>query len=211
MKCKIWVISFLPLILFSFSIHGRMIKCIGVNGAVSYSTSLCQGDQGQKEIQRPPDNKEIPLEQSNSVNIRQSGATVDNVVDSNPLPNNVCNCKGYAGLGGPCYAGAGGPAYRGPGGPAYRGPAYRGPGGPAYRGPGGPCYSGPGGSQYAGEGGPGYSGPGGPRYSGPGGPEYSGPGGSAYRGPGGPCYAGSGGPCYAGLGGSGANCPSVCK
>ena len=198
MKCKIWVISFLPLILFSFSIHGRMIKCIGVNGAVSYSTSLCQGDQGQKEIQRPPDNKEIPLEQSNSVNIRQSGATVDNVVDSNPLPNNVCNCKGYAGLGGPCYAGAGGPAYRGPGGPAYRGP-------------GGPCYSGPGGSQYAGEGGPGYSGPGGPRYSGPGGPEYSGPGGSAYRGPGGPCYAGSGGPCYAGLGGSGANCPSVCK
>lgn len=45
---------------------------------------------------------------------------------------NVCNCKGYAGPGGPCYSGPGGPAYDGPGGPAFRGP-------------GGPCYDGPGG------------------------------------------------------------------
>ena len=30
-----------------------------------------------------------------------------------------CNCKGYAGPGGPCYAGPGGGAYAGPGGPAY--------------------------------------------------------------------------------------------
>ena len=25
----------------------------------------------------------------------------------------VCNCKGYDGIGGPCYAGIGGPAYAG--------------------------------------------------------------------------------------------------
>ena len=84
-------------------------------------------------------------------------------------PNNVCNCKGYAGPGGPCYAGPGGPAYDGPGGPAYSGP-------------GGPCYAGPGGSQYGGAGGPAYSGPGGPRYDGPGGPAYDGAGGPAYSG-----------------------------
>ena len=41
-----------------------------------------------------------------------------------------CNCKGYAGPGGPCYAGPGGPAYDGPGGQAYSGP-------------GGACYAGP--------------------------------------------------------------------
>jgi len=60
-----------------------------------------------------------------------------------------CNCRGYAGPGGPCYAGPGGSAYDGPGGPAYSGPGgacYAGPGGPAYDGPGGPCYDGPGGS-----------------------------------------------------------------
>ena len=45
----------------------------------------------------------------------------------------VCNCKGYAGPGGPCYDGPGGPAYKGPGGPAYAGA-------------GGPCYAGPGGT-----------------------------------------------------------------
>ena len=64
-------------------------------------------------------------------------------------PNNVCNCKGYAGVGGPCYAGVGGPAYAGVGGPAYDGvggPAYDGVGGPCYAGVGGPCYSGIGGS-----------------------------------------------------------------
>jgi len=47
------------------------------------------------------------------------------------IANDVCNCKGYDGPGGPCYAGPGGPAYAGPGGPAYDGP-------------GGHCYSGPG-------------------------------------------------------------------
>jgi hypothetical protein len=26
------------------------------------------------------------------------------------LANDVCNCKGYAGVGGPCYAGVGGAA-----------------------------------------------------------------------------------------------------
>jgi hypothetical protein len=52
-----------------------------------------------------------------------------------------CNCKGYAGPGGPCYAGPGGPAYDGPGGPAYSGV-----GGPCYAGVGGPCYSGVGGT-----------------------------------------------------------------
>ena len=65
------------------------------------------------------------------------------------IPNNVCNCKGYAGVGGPCYAGVGGPAYAGIGGPAYDGvggPAYDGVGGPCYAGVGGPCYSGIGGS-----------------------------------------------------------------
>lgn len=78
--------------------------------------------------------------------------------------NDPCNCRGYAGPGGPCYARPGGPAYDGPGGPAYTGP-------------GGPCYSGPSGSEYSGPGGPAYDGPGGPRYSGPRGPSYDGPGG----------------------------------
>jgi hypothetical protein len=49
------------------------------------------------------------------------------------LASDVCNCKGYAGPGGPGYSGPGGPAYDGPGGPCYSGP-------------GGPCYSGPGGT-----------------------------------------------------------------
>jgi hypothetical protein len=40
---------------------------------------------------------------------------------SSALANDVCNCKGYAGVGGPCYAGVGGPAYAGVGGPAYAG------------------------------------------------------------------------------------------
>jgi len=114
-----------------------------------------------------------------------------------PTPD-VCNCKGYAGPGGPCYSGPGGPAYDGPGGPAYAGP-------------GGPCYDGPGGPMYDGPGGPMYSGPGGPMYDGPGGPCHDGPGGPCYAGPGGPCYAGPGGPCYSGPGGTGENCPSSCK
>lgn len=80
-----------------------------------------------------------------------------------------CNCKGYAGLGGPCYAGLGGSAYDGPGGPAYRGP-------------GGPCYAGPGGPEYGGPGKPANRDPGGPRYGGPGGPAYDGPGSPAYSG-----------------------------
>ena len=44
----------------------------------------------------------------------------------------VCNCKGYAGIGGPCYAGFGGPAYAG-----FGGPCYAGFGGPCYAGIGG--------------------------------------------------------------------------
>jgi hypothetical protein len=52
-----------------------------------------------------------------------------------------CNCKGYAGVGGPCYSGVGGGAYDGVGGPAYAGV-----GGPCYAGVGGPCYSGVGGT-----------------------------------------------------------------
>ena len=35
--------------------------------------------------------------------------------------NDICNCKGYAGVGGPCYAGVGGPCYAGVGGPCYSG------------------------------------------------------------------------------------------
>ena len=147
-------------------------------------------------------------------NLRQLGKPVpaaDLVVSSVPTAsmvvgsqqrtaasNSICNCKGYAGPGGPCYAGPGGAAYDGPGGPAYRGP-------------GGACYDGPGGPEYRGPGGPAYAGPGGPRYDGPGGPAYKGPGGPAYDGPGGACYAGPGGPCYSGPGGSGARCPAVCK
>ena len=34
------------------------------------------------------------------------------------LANDVCNCKGYKGVGGSCYAGVGGAAYAGVGGPA---------------------------------------------------------------------------------------------
>ena len=111
--------------------------------------------------------------------------------------NDVCNCKGYAGVGGSCYAGVGGPAYAGVGGPAYAGV-------------GGACYAGVGGSQYEGVGGPAYKGVGGPKYDGVGGPAYDGVGGPAYAGVGGPCYAGVGGPCYSGVGG-GNSCPSVCK
>ena len=110
----------------------------------------------------------------------------------------ICNCRGYAGPGGPCYSGPGGPAYDGPGGPAYAGA-------------GGPCYRGPGGPEHDGPGGPAFSGPGGPRYDGAGGPAYDGPGGPAYSGPGGPCYAGTGGPCYSGPGGTGFGCPSICR
>ena len=117
---------------------------------------------------------------------------------STTLARDVCNCKGYAGPGGPCYTGPGGGAYAGPGGPAYSGP-------------GGPCYAGPSGPRYGGPGGKAYAGPGGPRYDGPGGPAYDGPSGPAYSGPGGPCYAGPGGPCYSGPGGTGDDCPSVCK
>lgn len=54
----------------------------------------------------------------------------------------ICNCIGYAGVGGPCYAGVGGPAYKGVGGPAYDGV-----GGACYRGVGGPCYAGVGGPE----------------------------------------------------------------
>ena len=54
--------------------------------------------------------------------------------------HDICNCKGYKGIGGPCYAGKGGPAYAGKGGPAYAGK-----GGPCYAGEGGPCYAGKGG------------------------------------------------------------------
>lgn len=43
-------------------------------------------------------------------------------IGSSAFANNVCNCKGYDGPGGPCYAGPGGDAYDGPGGPAYSGP-----------------------------------------------------------------------------------------
>jgi hypothetical protein len=107
------------------------------------------------------------------------------------------NCKGYAGVGGPCYAGVGGPMYAGVGGPAYAGV-----GGPAYAGVGGP--------KYAGVGGPEYAGVGGPKYAGVGGPAYNGVGGPAYTGVGGPCYDGVGGPCYGGVGG-GNNCPSICQ
>lgn len=133
------------------------------------------------------------LNKQNSYKYRQSTTQY-----SQPVANDVCNCKGYDGPGGPCYDGPGGPAYRGPGGPAYDGP-------------GGPCYDGPAGPEYSGPGGPAYDGPGGPRYSGPGGAAYDGPGGPAYDGPGGPCYSGPGGPCYSGPGGTGQNCPNVCR
>lgn len=114
------------------------------------------------------------------------------------IARDVCNCKGYAGAGGPCYAGPGGAAYNGPGGPAYAGP-------------GGHCYAGPGGSEYSGPGGDAYAGPGGARDSNPGGAAYNGPGGPAYDGLGGPCYSGPGGSCYSGPGGTGIDCPSVCR
>ena len=73
----------------------------------------------------------------------------------NTTPNNVCNCKGYSGPGGPCYDGPGGAAYDGPGGPAYSGPGgacYAGPGGPEYDGPGGDAYDGAFGLQDGGQG-----------------------------------------------------------
>lgn len=126
------------------------------------------------------------------------GQTVSTPRQGSAARQSICNCKGYAGPGGPCYNGPGGAAYDGPGGPAYRGA-------------GGACYAGPGGPEYDGPGGPAYNGPGGALYDGPGGPAYDGPGGPAYSGPGGACYAGPGGPCYSGPGGSGKQCPAVCK
>jgi hypothetical protein len=72
------------------------------------------------------------------------------------IANDVCNCKGHAGVGGPCYAGVGGAQYDGVGGPQYKGA-----GGPKYDGVGGPAYDGVGGACYAGVGGPCYSGVGG--------------------------------------------------
>jgi hypothetical protein len=56
------------------------------------------------------------------------------------IANDVCNCKGHAGVGGPCYAGVGGAQYDGVGGPQYKGA-----GGPKYDGVGGPAYDGVGG------------------------------------------------------------------
>jgi hypothetical protein len=109
----------------------------------------------------------------------------------------VCNCLGYAGIGGPCYSGIGGPAYAGIGGPAYAGI-------------GGACSAEIGAPKYGGIGGPAYKGIGGPAYDGIGGPAYKGIGGPAYDGIGGPCYKGIGGPCYSGIGG-GAQCPAVCS
>ena len=41
---------------------------------------------------------------------------------SSVFASDVCNCKGYAGPGGPCYSGPGGQCYSGPGGPCYSGP-----------------------------------------------------------------------------------------
>ena len=44
------------------------------------------------------------------------------VWSASAIAGDICNCKGYAGPGGPCYAGPGGPAHDGPGGPTYAGP-----------------------------------------------------------------------------------------
>ena len=198
MKFKKEITLSLLIILFSFSVQAKMFKCTDSKGTVSYGSSPCQGDQKENVIQKPYGNDKSRLEQAGIVSDRKPTKIVSDGRTTNPVPNNVCNCKGYAGKGGPCYAGAGGPVYAGQGGPAYAGK-------------GGPCYAGAGGPQYAGQGGPGYAGKGGPRYAGQGGPEYAGQGGPAYAGKGGPCYAGAGGPCYSGQGGLGSNCPSICK
>jgi len=177
----------------------RKIFVISVILIVSISLSSCTTTQTNawsnflngfaKAMVKPSNNSYQP---SYSLN-QGSGKAVQSA-----SANSICNCKGYAGLGGPCYDGLGGPAYAGLGGPAYAGL-------------GGPCYDGLGGPEYDGLGGPAYSGLGGPRYDGLGGPAYDGLGGPAYDGLGGPCYAGLGGPCYSGLGGTGVKCPSVCK
>ena len=52
---------------------------------------------------------------------------------STAVARDVCNSKGYAGIGGPAYDGIGSPTYDGIEGPCYAGI-------------GGPCYSGIGGS-----------------------------------------------------------------
>lgn len=126
------------------------------------------------------------------------------------LADDICNCKGYAGPGGPCYAGLGGPAYAGLGGPAYAGP-----GGPCAAGAvrkqdlTRPVDSGPGGRdritrdiRESGSGGNAYSGQGAP---------YGGPGGAASNRPGGSCYAGIGGPCFYNGPRNFVNCPSSCR
>ena len=73
----------------------------------------------------------------------------------------VCNCIGYAGVGGPCYAGVAGACYAGVGDKMYGGV-----GSPAYNGVGGSCNSGVGGPAYDGVGGPCYRGVGGACYTG---------------------------------------------
>ncbi len=163
--------------------------------ARSWTMGARYGDEKARENLREIGRPVPPPDLVDAPSSGRSGA--GSVSAGTALPS-ICNCKGYAGPGGPCYSGAGGPAYDGPGGPAYRGP-------------GGVCYAGPGGPEYRGPGGPAYAGPGGSRYDGPGGPAYKGPGGPAYDGPGGACYAGPGGPCYSGPGGTGRSCPAVCK
>lgn len=159
----------------------------GLSKAAQQMGNAISGSNNQENYSPPSYNDQIPTQ-----NTSNRGASV------HKGPNNVCNCKGYSGVGGPCYDGPGGAAYSGVGGPAYAGV-------------GGPCYDGVGGAAYSGVGGPAYKGVGGPAYDGVGGAAYDGVGGPAYSGLGGPCYAGVGGPCYSGVGGTGQNCPAVCK
>jgi hypothetical protein len=166
----------------------------------SYNMGARHGNENSKANLRSLGRPVPPADLAVAAGVAVSPSTISTppVSGRSATAASICNCKGYAGPGGPCYAGPGGPAYDGPGGPAFRGP-------------GGACYAGPGGAEYRGPGGPAYDGPGGPRYDGPGGPAYRGPGGPAYDGPGGPCYSGPGGPCYSGPGGSGLRCPAVCR
>lgn len=100
--------------------------------------------------------------------------------------DDVAECRGYRGAGGPCSYGPGGGLHAG-----ARGGRSRAPGGGLHSGPGGGLHTGPGGGMHTGPGGGLYSGPGGGLYPGPGGGIYPGPRTEdGYQGPWGPCITG---------------------
>lgn len=66
MKSIIKIILSLLVILFSFSVHAKLIKCTDSKGAISYSTSPCLGDKDEiktvatKNLQKQLEREALP-------------------------------------------------------------------------------------------------------------------------------------------------------